>query len=108
MVLGHELKTQGISTTNLKGIRSLGKLNHVALIVPEGRVHLRGLWKMLAKMESTEMHPNTLWRLLEQQHEELSWWDRYLARPKVDMQLHTTRTPDDSLGLYCDASSSYG
>jgi hypothetical protein len=107
----HELvvKTQGIGSVNLKGIRSLcGKLNHVALIVPEGRVHLRNLWKMLTKMESTEMHPSTLWKLLEQQHKDLTWWDRYLARPKVDMQLCTTRTPDDSLGLFCDASSSYG
>ena len=81
----HELvvKMQGISTTNLKGIRSLyGKLNHMALIVPEGRLHLHSLWNMLTKMESTEMHPNTLWKLLEQQHEGLSWWDRYLAKPK--------------------------
>jgi hypothetical protein len=61
------VKTQGIGTINLKEIRSLcGKLSHVAVIIPEGRVHLRSLWKMLTKMESTEMHPSTLWKLLEQ------------------------------------------
>jgi hypothetical protein len=62
---------------------------------------------MLAKMESTEMHPNTLWKFLDQQHEDLSWWDKYPAKLKVDMQLCTTRTADDALGLFCDASGSY-
>ena len=59
-------------------------------------------------MEATEMHPNTWWKLLDQQHEDLSWWDTHLAKLRVDMQLCTTRTPDNSLGLFCDASSSYG
>jgi hypothetical protein len=125
MVLGHEnsqatvretrqtreliVKMQGAGSTNLEDVRSLcGKLSHVVLIVPEGRVHLRTLWKMLTKMESTSMHPNTLWKFLEQQHDDLSWWDEYLARPKVAMQLCTARIPDNSLGLSCDAASSYG
>jgi hypothetical protein len=103
------VKTQGIGCTNLKDVRSLcGKPSHIALIVPEGRVHLRSLWKMLTKMESTNMHPNTLWKFLDQQHDDLSWWDEYLTKPKVSMQLCTMRIPDDSLGLFCDASSSYG
>jgi hypothetical protein len=103
------VKKQGIGSTNLKDVRSLcGKLSHVALIVPEGRVHLRSLWKMLTKMESTEMHPSTLCKFLEQQREDLSWWDKYLAGPEVHVQLCTARVPDDFLGLFCDASGSYG
>jgi hypothetical protein len=54
------------------------------------------------------MRPGTLWKFLDQQHKDLSWWDEYLARPKVAMQLCTAQVPDDSLGLFCDASGSYG
>ena len=107
----HELvvKTQGIGTTNLKkhpipmwetqpcGANRAGRAG-----TPSQPMEDAG------ENGITEMHLNTLWKLLEQQHEDLSWWDRYLARPKVDTQLCTTRTPDNSLGLFCDASSSYG
>jgi hypothetical protein len=37
----------------------------------------------------------------------LSWWDKCLTRPKVDMQLCTARIPDNSLGPFCDNSGSY-
>jgi hypothetical protein len=85
------VKAQGAGSTNLKDVRFLcGKLSHVTLLVPE------------------ERHPGTLWRYLEQQHEDLSWWDEYLAKPEVAMQLCTAQVPDDSLGLFCDASGSYG
>jgi hypothetical protein len=74
---------QSTESVSLESLRSLiGKLSHVAMIVLEGRVNLRGLWRMLTNMEAKKIHPKVAWK----------WLDAQL----------------DSFGLYCDASTSFG
>jgi hypothetical protein len=100
---------QSAEKISLESLRSLiGKLSHVAMIVLEGRVNTRGLWRMLTNMEAKKIHPKTSWKWLDTQLENLKWWERKLDEPNIGLQLCTMEKPDDSFGLFCDASTSYG
>jgi hypothetical protein len=100
---------QSKDAISLGSLRSLcGKLSHVSMIVLDGRVNLRGLWRMLANMESKKIHEKVSWKLLESQSKDLAWWESKLGEPRIGIQLCTMATPDDSFGLFCDASTSFG
>jgi hypothetical protein len=100
---------QSNDSISLESLRSLcGKLSHVAMIVLEGRVNLRALWRMLANMESKKIHGKVTWKLLDSQQKDLGWWEAKLGEPRIGIQLCTMATPDDSFGLFCDASTSFG
>lgn len=103
------MQTQSKDSISLESLRSLcGKLSHVAMIVLEGRVNLRALWRMLANMEAKNMHVKASWKLQDSQMKDLSWWESKLGEPRIGIQLCTMASPDDSFGLYCDASTSFG
>jgi hypothetical protein len=100
---------QAKESISLESLRSLcGKLSHVAMIVLEGRVNLRALWQMLAKMEDKKIHGKVSWKLLDSQLKNLAWWESKLGETRIGIQLCTMASPDDSFGLYCDASTSFG
>jgi len=100
---------QSTEKVSLESLRSLiGKLSHVAMIVLDGRVNMRGLWRMLTKMETKKIHPKVSWKWLDAQLENLKWWEKKLEEPNIGLQLCTMEKPDDSFGLYCDASTSFG
>jgi hypothetical protein len=100
---------QSTEKVSLETLRSLiGKLSHVAMIVLDGRVNMRGLWRMLANMETKKIHPKVSWKWLDAQLENLKWWEKKLDEPNIGLQLCTMEKPDDSFGLYCDASTSFG
>jgi hypothetical protein len=100
---------QSTEKVSLESLRSLiGKLSHVAMIVLEGRVNLRGLWRMLTNMEAKKIHPKVSWPWLDTQLENLRWWEKKLEEPDIGIKLCTMEKPDDSFGLYCDASTSFG
>jgi hypothetical protein len=101
--------TQSKDSISLESLRSLcGKLSHVAMIILEGRVILRALWRMLANMEAKEMHAKAAWKLQESQLRDLAWWESKLGESRIGLQLCTMASPDDSFGLYCDALTSFG
>jgi hypothetical protein len=103
------MMTQSRDSISLESLRSLcGKLSHVSMIVLEGRVNLRALWRMLANMEAKEMHVKASWKLQESQMKDLAWWETKLGEARIGIQLCTMAIPDDSFGLYCDASTSFG
>lgn len=76
------------------------------MAVPEGRAFLRGAWSMQTKMdakckgESLDLWPSA--------SIDLAWWHFLLSSPDIGMCLCTQRIPDDTFGLFCDASSSFG
>lgn len=96
-------------TISLEALRTLtGKLSHCALIIPLGRSQLRPFWSLLRTMEEKAYTSKTAWTLSPSHRASLEWWSSMLAQPRVGMQLCTQAVPDDSFGLYCDASSSFG
>jgi hypothetical protein len=103
------MMAQSMDSISLESLRSLcEKLSHVAMIVLEGRVNLRALWQMLANMEAKNTHVKASWKLQDSQVKNLSWWESKLGESRIGIQLCTMASPDDSFGLYCDASTSFG
>jgi hypothetical protein len=103
------MMAQSAEKVSLESLRSLiGKLSHVAMIILDGRVNMRGLWRMLTNMEAKKIHPKVTWKWLDAQIENLSWWEKKLSESNIGLKLCTMEKPDDSFGLYCDASTSYG
>jgi hypothetical protein len=104
LVIAKELPKVSLAT-----LHSLcGKLSHFSMVVPEGRSRMRGLWQRLAKMEAACKSPNTSWSWSPSQTHDLDWWESTLASPNVGMKLCTHPTPDKSLPLFCEASTSWG
>jgi hypothetical protein len=100
---------QSKDSISLETLRSLcGKLSHVAMIVLEGRVNLRNLWRMMANMEKKNVHEKVAWKVLDGQVKDLRWWEEKLGEERLGIELCTMATPDDSFGLFCDASTSFG
>ena len=107
--LNEVMLAQSAEKVSLESLRSLiGKLSHVAMIILEGRVNMRGLWRMLTNMEAKKIHPKVSWKWLDAQIENLKWWENKLGESDIGIQLCTMEKPDDSFGLYCDASTSFG
>jgi hypothetical protein len=101
--------SQSKDSISLESLRSLcGKLSHIAMIVLEGRVNLRNLWRMLANMEKKGIHEKVSWKLEESHLKDLRWWELKLGEPRIGIELCTMAAPDDSFGLFCDASTSFG
>jgi hypothetical protein len=97
------------SSITLKALRSVcGRLSHFSLVVLDGRVHLRGLYTMLAAMEARKTHDLASWDFWEGAWKDVSWWAKKLAGSRVGMKLCTQLVPDDSLRIFVDASTSYG
>lgn len=94
---------------SLESLRALcGKLSHLATIVLEGRVYMRALWRLLAKMEELKLHEKASLGLKESQKADLGWWESKLGEARIGVKLCTMAEPDDSFGLFCDASTSFG
>ena len=94
---------------SLADLRSLcGKLSHLSMVVPEGRSKTRALWDRLTKMEAACKSSKNSWAWAPSQIQDLEWWQSTLSSPDVGMTLCTQPTPDESIGLYCDASTSWG
>ena len=55
-----------------------------------------------------QKNPNASWKLGPRQLFDLDWWSNQLSTPKIATKLCTQPIPDDSLRLFCDASSSWG
>ena len=75
------------STHNLKETESLiGTLNHVCLVVPEGRSHLVSLYKFRGGFRAS--HPSEMrHRLSAGAAEDMDWWRRRLQEPFVGMRI---------------------
>jgi hypothetical protein len=63
---------------------------------------------MLATMESKKVHGKVVWKMLEGQAKDLRWWEEKLSEQRIGIELCTMAAPDDSFGLFCDASTSFG
>ena len=63
---------------------------------------------MLTNMEAKKIHPKVAWKWLDAQTENLGWWEKKLSESNIGLKLCTMEVPDDSFGLYCDASTSFG
>jgi hypothetical protein len=63
---------------------------------------------MMANMESKKVHEKVAWKVLEEQAADLRWWEEKLGEKRIGIQLCTMAAPDDSFGLFCHASTSFG
>jgi hypothetical protein len=94
---------------SLKSLHSLsGSLSHVAMVVPEGRANLRGVWNLLSSMSQSCSSPHSQRSWTPSARRDLEWWGHLLATPDISMRLCTEVTPDDSFHVFSDASTSWG
>lgn len=91
---------------SFKDLSSLcGYLAHLSLVIYEGKARIRALYRMLTRMEERGTSCFVWW---PSALKELVWWDSELQKPTLSMRLCTERVPDDNLGVYADASTSWG
>lgn len=94
---------------SIDSLRSLaGFLAYLAMAILPGRAHLRSLYAMTSRMESTDTGEFKKWSLFPNVVADLEWWRDELSRDYVGMSLCTERFPDDSLHVYVDASTNWG
>jgi hypothetical protein len=98
--------TYGSLHTAKEAKRVIGTLNHVCLIVPEGRSHLVSLYKSQGSFKAN--------RAIEVKHklsagtsEDMAWWRQRLQEELVGMKIIWPQKLLDSK-LYVDASSGWG
>ena len=84
----------------------IGTLNHVCLVVPEGRAHLVSLFKFRGGFKS--IHPSAVkHRLSVSAAEDMDWWRSRLQDTFVGMKI--VRPPQPlSTQVFVDASTSWG
>lgn len=84
----------------------IGMLNHCAMVVPEGKMHLAGLYKFQAQFGRTQ---NTFVRLQPpgQARQDIVWWGGQLRQVFCGRSIHKIPLRED-IQLFVDASSSWG
>jgi hypothetical protein len=84
----------------------VGTLNHVTLVVPEGRSHLVSLYKFRGSFKSNT-HTFTKHKLSKMAASDIEWWRERLTCPFLGLSI--IRPPDPlSTELFVDASTSWG
>jgi hypothetical protein len=84
----------------------VGTLNHVALVIPEGRSHLVSLYKFRGGFKPSTP-TMTRHKLPNQAHQDIEWWKQRISQPFIGLNI--VRPPDPlPLKLYVDASTSWG
>jgi hypothetical protein len=108
-VLAKVMTARSLEKISLKSLHSLsGSLSHVAMVVPEGRVNLRGIWTFLSSMSTSCSSPHAQRPWTPSARRDLEWWSRLLENPDISMRLCTEVSPDDSFRVFSDASTSWG
>jgi hypothetical protein len=82
-----------------------GSLCHVAFVYIEGRSHLSSLSNFASKFKNDDY--KTLYVSSRSMIHDLQWWLDVLSSPSISRPLHP-RGPLQDLGLYVDASTSWG
>jgi hypothetical protein len=95
------------SNHSLKETESLiGTLNHVCLVVPEGRSHLVSLYKFRGGFQAHQ--PREMrHKLSAGAAEDTDWWRNRLRESFVGMKIVRPPSPLD-IGVFVDASTSWG
>lgn len=95
------------STHTLKEAESLiGTLNHVCLVVPEGRSHLVSLFKFRGGFKNTSSGA-VKHRLPPGTADDLGWWRLHLQDTFVGMKIIVPPDPLNNM-IFVDASTSWG
>jgi len=84
----------------------IGTLNHVTLVVPEGRSHMTNLYKFRASFKESD--PTFVKHTLPPRlNDDIAWWSEKLCQKFVGMKIIRPPPPID-IRLYVDASTSWG
>lgn len=84
----------------------IGTLNHVTLVVPEGRSYMISLCKFRATFKN-DQRPFARHTVSHTLHEDLTWWRNKLSQDYVGMDI--IRPPEPlTTSIYVDASTSWG
>lgn len=95
------------STHTLKEVESLiGTLNHVCLVVPEGRSHMISLYKFRGGFRATH-HSEMRHRLSADATDDTEWWRGRLQEPFVGMKI-VRPPPPLNTSVFVDASTTWG
>jgi hypothetical protein len=95
------------SAHNLKETESIiGTLNHVCLVVPEGRSHLVSLFKFRGGFKATSSS-EVKHKLSASSAEDMAWWRSRLQSAFVGMKIIRPPEPLDNK-IYVDASTRWG
>jgi hypothetical protein len=86
--------------------RVIGTLNHVCLVVPEGRSHLVSLYKFRGGFKA-DRASEVKHKLAAETSEDMAWWRLRLQEEFVGMKIIWPPKPLDSK-LYIDTSSGWG
>jgi hypothetical protein len=96
-------------STTIKLLQSIiGSLGHASMVIPEGPANTRGLHKLLSTMSSSVSNHRVAWHWSSSALRDLDWWTKMLQNRDIGMKLCTEIVPDDSFGVYSDASTSWG
>jgi hypothetical protein len=95
------------SLHTVKDIETLiGTLNHVCLVVPEGRSHMVSLYKFRGGFKANHSS-EAKHKLSQGAGDDTEWWRRRLQEPFVGMKIVRPPSPLD-VGVFVDASTSWG
>ncbi|KAF5376629.1 hypothetical protein D9615_007855 [Tricholomella constricta] len=83
----------------------IGTLNHITLVVPEGRSHLPALFKFRASFRDTA--PWVKHRITASVFAEISWWSHLLSASACSMRI-VRPPPPHNIPIFVDASTSWG
>ena len=97
-------------TVTLRELASLmGKLSFTSRVVVPGRTFMRRLWDLIAKYNRANAKPHYRISLTEECRQDLAWWNQLLNTWNgKSFFLHNAWTPANDLGLFTDASGSWG
>jgi hypothetical protein len=98
--------TPGSHHTAKEAERVIGTLNHVCLVVPEGRSHLVSLYKFRGGFKSHHVS-DTKHKLSTGSGEDMLWWKRRLQEAFVGMKIFRPPQPLNT-ALFVDASTGWG
>ena len=96
-------------SASIKELDSIcGTLSHLSNVVLLGRSNLRGLWGQRASMATTGANDFAKWPIRSAAKKNLEWWSSSLGNAPIFLDLCPQISPDPSITVYTDASSSWG
>jgi len=98
--------TKGSLHTAKEAEQIIGTLNHICLVLPEGRSHLVSLYKFRGGFKSHHAH-ETKHKLTTEASADILWWSQQLQNDFVGMKI--IRPPEAmDTALFVDASTGWG
>jgi len=98
-----EKQRQSLSATE----SIIGVLNHICLILPEGRSHMASLYAFRAGFPASAT-PNSTHQVFTRLTDDVKWWRDQLSQSQIGMAVTTPPPARTDVSFYVDASTTWG